>query len=293
MCNLLNDTKKSVKNKWFYAACIAGIILSVVSAVHSVKEYSGFREELQVTEYNPLNPLNSLFTFWLGSGVRTQFISIMLMAMPLLAALPYSWSLCHEKKNGIAEERIGAQGELRYYTGKYIAVFLSSGAVIAVMQLLNLLINALFIPAITPDSAYDIYFGVFFNSFLGDMFYTMPVLYELIFVLFSFVLGGLIGCFGCAAGSVLRSRIAAVLTPAVLFAAVELLKNKIVDENKEISPVTFMGSANLMFENISIVLIEMVFLFLFSFIIIVLGNLKRERPSAEIGTGTLEVIGEQ
>lgn len=292
MCNLLNDTKRSVKNKWFIVACAMGVILSVISAASSVKGYSEFSGDLQITEYNPLNPLNSLFTFWLGSGVRTKLIDVVLMFVPLLAALPYSWSLCHEKKKGIAEERINDQGELRYYTGKYIAVFVSSGAVIAIIQLLNLLINSLFIPAITPDPAYDIYFGVFSSHFLGDMFYTMPVLYELIFVMFSFILGGLIGCFGCAAGAVLRSRVAAVIIPGALFIAVELLKNKIVDETKEISPITFIGSASVLFDNISIALIEMAFLFIFSFIIIVLGNLKKEKPAVGISTGSLEMIGE-
>ena len=285
MNSFLIDTKKAFCNKLFLLSCAVSIALSVVCAVFSVKGYGEFREFLTVTEYNPLNPLNSLYTLWFGSGVRTKLVNAVLFALPLLAAMPYSWSVIHERKSNIA-----ADGGISDLIRRILGVFLSSGAVIAAFLLVNLLANALFIPAIAPDSAYDIYYGVFFSDLFGDLFYSAPWLYMLIFIFACSAFGGLIGCCGCAFGIITKSRIAAVITPAIILAAVELLSNKLTDNDKVFSPISLFASADELFSNFSVAAVEAAFMLAFSLIIVFMCNVNNVHAPAR--KGALETVGD-
>ncbi len=164
---------------------------------------------------------------------------------------------------------------------KYIAVFISSGLTITVPLLLDFLIILLFVPAIFPDSVYDIYYGIFSNNFMADIFYGQPFVYVLIFLLLCFVFCGLFGCLGYSISTLIKSKIIAIVVPTVLMILVEFVKNLIMKNdsiyNIEFSPLSFLCPAKSYTTNWIIIISEIVVLFLITFGISVLRFKKTAR----------------
>lgn len=157
---------------------------------------------------------------------------------------------------------------------KYIAVFISSGLTITIPLLLDFLIILLFVPAIYPDSVYDIYYGIFSNNFMADIFYGQPFVYVMMFLLLCFVFCGLFGCLGYSISTLIKSKIVAIVVPTVLMILVEFVKNLIMKNdliyNIEFSPLLSLCPAKSYTTNWSIIISEIVVLFLITFCISVL-----------------------
>lgn len=277
MSNLRKEIKRSIKNKFFYISCIIGIILSLICVFEAVKDYSDYAvslEEVEMINLNPLVPTLSAYTLWIGGGESNLYSTMMFLMLPLLVSLPYAWSYCSDRKNGYLKKAVNEIGSLKYNLSKYVATFISSGLVIAIPLIINLLSVLMFVPAITPDSVYDIYYGVFSYNFLGDVFYTVPILYDLIYILMIFLFCGLIGCLGYSFAVLFKSRILAVISPSALLLLIHYKKQYIGSFDFEISAISFLSSATNLFYNIKTVIIEAVILFVFTFIICVLRKEK-------------------
>lgn len=277
MSNLRKEIKRSIKNKFFYISCIIGIILSLICVFKAVKDYSDYAvslEEVEMINLNPLVPTLSAYTLWIGGGESNLYSTMMFLMLPLLVSLPYAWSYCFDRKNGYLKKAVNEIGSLKYNLSKYVATFISSSLVIVIPLIINLLSVLMFVPAITPDSVYDIYYGVFSYNFLGDVFYTVPILYDLIYILMIFLFCGLIGCLGYSFAVLLKSRILAVISPSALLLFIHYKKQYIGSFDFEISTISFLSSATNLFYNIKTVIIEAVILFVFTFIICVLRKEK-------------------
>lgn len=269
------EIKKALLNKYFICVCIYGTLLSLLHCYQKITAYNSALKSLihynstSVIQSNPYAPITNVFTVWIGFDTANTLAKIFFLTFPLAAAIPYCWSYCSDRKSGYADKAIYEVGKYNYHLNKYIAVFISSGLTIVIPLLVNFLIMLLFVPAICPDSVYDIYYGIFSNNFMAEIFYGMPILYVGIFILLNFVFCGLFGCFGYAVSTIIKSRIIAIISPLSVLLLIEYIKDSIVKNNPlnntEFSPLSFLCPAKSFTSNRLIIITEIIVLFLFTF----------------------------
>lgn len=157
----------------------------------------------------------SLFIRWISADGWTLGYYLLWFLFPLLAALPFGDSLLCERKSGYMNQMLCKVPRAKYYLSKYAAVFLSGGSVIGITLLVNLLINALIVPA-APVESYTSLSPVLYEDMASVLFYTHPWAYSFLWVGISFLWGGVLAG-ACMLFSVLFSkRIFALAAPFVL-----------------------------------------------------------------------------
>lgn len=279
-----SEIKRSMLNKYFICICILGIIIAILHSNDNIAGYNNIVKSL--SEFaekgqNPYSPITNAFTMWIGWDNDNIYSKLFYYLFPILSILPYCWSYCSDIKSGYAEKSVKNIGKFNYHLSKYIAVFISSGLTIIVPLLLDFLIILLFVPAISPDSVYDIYYGIFSNNFMADIFYGQPFVYVLIFLLLCFVFCGLFGCLGYSISTLIKSKIVAIVVPIVLMGLVEFVKNLIMKNdsiyNIEFSPLSFLCPAKSYTTNWIIIISEVIILFFITFSLSVLRLKKTGR----------------
>lgn len=268
------EIKRAVFNYRFICISVLGIIIAILHSYSKVTEYICISKNLKKyveNGQNPYSPISSAFTMWIGWDYESKYSRIFFIIFPLIAVLPYCWSYYSDYKNGYASIAIEKLGKYNYHKSKYIAVFISSGLVVSIPLILNFLIILFFVPATFPDSVYDIYYGIFSNNFMAEMFYSAPFMYIIIFILLNFVYCGLFGCIGYAASTLIKNKYISILAPNAIVLTTELIKNKVLEENSiqsnNFSPYTFLFPAKSINTNWFIIVSEIVLLFVSTFYI--------------------------
>lgn len=277
------EIKKAILNKYFICISLFGIAIAVLHSYSVITDYISMIKELRVvTEkgQNPYAPITNAFTSWIGWDSENKFSKLLFSLFPFVSVLSYCWSYCSDKKNGKSDRLIMKIGKFNYHSSKYVAVFISSGLVITIPLLLDFLMILMFIPAIFPDSVYDIYYGIFSNNFMADIFYTQPFIYVFIFLLLNFVYCGLFGCIGYAVSTFIKSRLISVSMPVGIILITEYIKNKVISDisfqRNNFSPLTFLYPAKSINTNWFIVISEIFLIFLITFYFSSLRFLERK-----------------
>lgn len=238
------ELRKALKNKLFYITILLGCSITVLSFVNSISIYQDQLLMQERSAGNPMQALSNVFNNWIGGEAFSLGSSIYFFMLPLLVAIPYGWSYCEEKQCGYVRMAAARGGKTRYYLSKYVAVFLSGGLGAVLPLLFNFLLTSLFIPATLPTPVYCTSNGVFFPSLMSSLYYTMPVLYVLLYLCVDFVFCGLIACISYCAASLIRHRVVVVILPMFLLLAYHYSRQFIYTSSairyKEISPLYFL-----------------------------------------------------
>lgn len=282
------ELKRAILNPYFILICLYGIVIALLHCGQKASEYNTFisavREYSTVknVKMNPHAPIYNAFSLWIGCDSSSKFSKLLFFIFPLLATLPYSWSYCYNyKKEKNKNECFNPDSH------QYLAVFISSGLTLAIPLLINFLSILFFIPAIFPDSVYDIYYGFFSNEFMSYIFYVNPYLYILIFIILCFVFSGLLGCLGFSFSTLIRSRILAITFPFIVTLATEYIKRHIGEKNDvpitEFSPMSFLFPAKSHNASWMIIISEMIALFIITYVLAVLRfKFKKDSKEGEV-----------
>lgn len=157
----------------------------------------------------------SLFIHWLATNISSYGSRVFFLVWPILAAMPFGWSYCGERKSGLYDQIVSRAGVREYYKAKYIAVFVSGGLAVGLPVLLNLLANALICPADVPGVQLSLV-AIFDGCFLSALFYAHPWAHSLIWCLVDFLFGGAAACLCFVVGTRLRHQVMVMLTPFAL-----------------------------------------------------------------------------
>lgn len=268
------EFKRALLNPYFVYICLIGILIAIIHSYNNIVLYKSVESNFynMVTNgHNPYYPLFSIFTMWIGQDGENKIANLFYTILPIFSVIPYTWSYCKDTETGYYGKTVKKFGRFNYHLSKYIAVFISSGLVTVVTPIIDFFISIHFIPATHPDSVYDIYYEIFSNNFLADIFYTHPVIYVIIFILLNFVYYGLFGCIGYAVSTLLKSKTIALVTPLIIILIIECISNRInkgtVENCINISPYSFLNPAKSFYTNWYIIIFEIFFLFITSFVI--------------------------
>lgn len=270
MLRLKNEINSALKNIWFIIPCLALCVLSLIHCFSQISEYISFVNSL-TEEENNINmclPIYTSFNYWIGN-TDSIYSTIFFWTAPLLAAIPFSWSYCRDLSN----QRFADTADKKsIYFCKYLSAFISSGLITAIPLFINFVVISIFIPSVTPDSVYDIYYGIFSDNLVGVLFYNAPFIYISFYTILNFIFNGLLGSLGLSISTIAKSKIVSILFPAVIVVIAEKLSNELYSIfNYEISPISFLcPQSSIRFSGL-VIFIEIIILIILAVLFSIIG----------------------
>lgn len=242
---------KALHNRLFYLAVLAGVAISTANIIRNAGNISQFDEYMQSLidnkvfniSYSPLG--YSLFVQWLPIARTSLCHSIISFIWPILAAMPFGWSYCSERRSGVYNQFVINSNRRVYFLCKYLATFISGGLAIMVPVAFDLLINALICPYVIPSAIIPINI-ISDGWFLSEMYFSRPWVYGLLWCGVEFVLGGTTACCCFLVGAKPRLRIMTILTPfiiLIIWDAVYLVISGAFSLYVELSPLAMFAAA--------------------------------------------------
>ncbi|MDR0917862.1 MAG: hypothetical protein LBM93_01215 [Oscillospiraceae bacterium] len=284
MKNILKlELKKALTNKFFILSAIILFLPTMMSLMYNVEiNMIAVNETKELTDagyvYDTMPDAATIFNNWVGGEAYSLGSTIFFYIFPLMLAIPYGWSYCSELKSGYIKNMVIRTKRMPYFLSKYIAVFVASGLVVIIPMILNIMLTACYLPAMTPSSQWAIYTGVFSQSFMSQLYYTVPFLYLFIYLLIDFIFCGLIGCLSFAVTHLIKNRVVVVIFPFAVLLLWQYLANNI-EHSLEISlaPTEFMHPATAGYVAVwSVIIIEGIILFAATFLPTIIKGRKYE-----------------
>ena len=101
------ELKRAFSSKLFWVALLIGIAIAAVSAGQNLADYyEGLKMEATRAEYmgdnpyNPMNPMTTVYNYWIGGDYEGPMTPLFYLLLPLLVCLPFSWSYLTDRKSG-------------------------------------------------------------------------------------------------------------------------------------------------------------------------------------------------
>lgn len=210
------ELDRAFLNPWFVLAMLIGCGLAVGCAVMAYVDFTrGEAGKLVSDEWLGLS-IGGCYGLWMGLGtVENPLRYVFFILAPLLAVMPYAWSLRSDLVDGVANQVAARVGKGRYLLFRGIAVFLTAFAVIAVPYLLNLVILACLVPAYVPDITEVLSLAVTNPSAWSALLYTKPLLYVLVTTCANATLCGLWALVTLAVSAYIDNRVILLVMPYV------------------------------------------------------------------------------
>ena len=164
----------------------------------------------------------SLYNTWIGQTGYSVFTVAFYFAIPLLCCIAYADSLCTDISTKYINQELIRSSRTRYFSSKIIAVSLSCGCIACIPLLINLALTACFVPALIPEPTAGTFF-VAPNTMLADLYYDLPLVYILVFMILTLILSGVFGLIALACSFFVRNHIVVTLMPFAFCMAIQFV----------------------------------------------------------------------
>lgn len=157
----------------------------------------------------------SFFNSWLG-GLPTGFLPILFYSLlPVFVSIPYAASCLEDKNTGYIRGLIAQYGRRSYYICRFATVFISGALTVLIPLAINMLLTACLVPFRMPDPIDNLYFQVYYDTIGSSLYYTVPWLYDLLYLFIDGVFAGTwaVVCLACSFYT--ASRLAAIIVPYI------------------------------------------------------------------------------
>lgn len=219
------ELDKALKNKWFVIALGVGCVLGLMAAIpYGIALLTSTFSPAPNKFYDP--ELQSCFNAWMSIDQSAESL-LFFQIVPLLAVIPYAWSLCSERKDGYLAQVYSRTKRGGYLVAKGIAVFCAAGLVAVVPQILNLIVVACFLPGYTPQVGAAIYTAVFWDNVGSWFFYNIPLLHAALFWGIDFLLCGIWAAFVFALSCLVRNRVVLLTAPYLALLMIQFVNDRI------------------------------------------------------------------
>lgn len=152
--------------------------------------------------YTPLPEIDqypypiSLFAMWLGADMFTFPSQLCFISLPFIAFLPFGAQYLQDIKTGYIKNIAILTNRNKIFSLYFLTTFITATAVTIYMFVLNFLVSAMIYPAIQPlpEASFPIKSG----DFLATVFYELPILYYIIYIIIIAIYMGALSCMGIA-----------------------------------------------------------------------------------------------
>lgn len=234
------ELKKALFNRKALFTGAVVILLAIWHAVAAIKSYHWFycALEQKKIEGNPMITSMSLFCRWLGADVTSFESNVFFFLLPVIAVLPYGWSLTGEIESGYTKNVLIRVSRRNYFISKYIAVFGSASIVTVVPLLINFILLSLFLPALKMENIYP--YGILGQrSMWSAIYYKAPFLYTGLYIFLDMIFAGLIAGMSTAGAFFVKHRVTVMLFPFFTMLFIDYLDTNF-NSGWELSTVKFL-----------------------------------------------------
>lgn len=198
-------------------AYLASLIMVLIDVIYQLHLY-----------INGINHI-SVFYKWIAVNSYSFGGTYLLMAIPLLTALGYSFTVATDIDSGYINQILTRTSRRRYFTAKMISVFASGGIIFSSALITDFLLLSLFSPAIIPVPC-DL--NSFMNpySFSSELFYTQPYLFVCVCLLASFLWGGAMSAMSATIGLFIHKKFISLIFPFAIFTAQSIIGGYIMSK---------------------------------------------------------------
>lgn len=234
------ELKKALCNKMAVVAFIFVIALSVMHAIGVINTYNHFMNALESGNLpgNPMITAVSLFARWIGADVTSFESNVFFFLIPIVAVLPYGWSLAGEMHSGYTKNIVCRMERKYYFISKYVAVFISAAVVVLIPLLINFLLLSLFLPSLKMEIIYP--YGILGQrSMWSNIYYENPLLYTMLYIVLDTVFAGLIASVSTALAFFVKYKVPVMLIPFFALLFIDYLDMSLWNDC-EFSPIKFL-----------------------------------------------------
>ncbi len=228
---LKTELRKAIANPYFIVALGIGLLLCCAEAGEVMGRDSFFQylDEMAAGENDVfISPASySCFIFWMSVGGDTVWCFMFYRIAPLLAIVPFGWSLASERRIGYVDQVYTRTKRVRYLAAKALAAFAVGGTVVVVPQLVNLALVATTAPAVVPEVFDVITTGIYHDNLWASWFYEAPGIYVAAYCVLDFVLCGTWASFVVLLGCLTVNRVAVLTIPYVAIYGLQFLNERI------------------------------------------------------------------
>ena len=255
-------------SKKYLIALILGCVISVAQFVTRVLPYYGNVG----TDQNMLYP-QSLYNTCLMMDASGFYNNLYYYAIIIIAVIPFGTSYYTDRKEGYKKNIYIRISHMNYVIAKYIAIFLSAMTICIIPLVLNIYLSSLVVPAVIPQVGTHL-FSIFFGSMLCSLFYTRPMIYLLIYLVIDGVMAGLFACVIFCFCGFCANKYMALFIPFLTFILMESVMSFLYYSSS--SPYAVMNHAQTVWQTGSVVILEIIILFVVTFGGCILGGMKKD-----------------
>lgn len=224
------ELKRAFVNKGFLFVMLFGSALAVL-AFFTTKAWTFSKYWMEYVNNDPvavqmadkLGFIDTPLEVWMPRyGAASKYYYLWITILPILCAIPYSITYFQDRKYGLINQLIVRMNRRNYYIAKLVTCFVSGGTVAIIPLIVNLLMCMCFLPWGMPLRATNVY-PVSDSNVFSEIFYTRPELYVIIYLVFTYVLFGLINCLALIMTLIEDNRFALMITPFVIYYAQHVL----------------------------------------------------------------------
>ena len=213
------ELERAFKNRLF----LISILISIAIVAYHVIAYvvpqrvTAIPFYLNIYKTSPLKVerLPGVYSEWIAMN-QNAAREILFVILPLIAAVPYGISLFLDEKNNYINNIAVRTKKRNYYIAKAIALFLSGGVIAALPLVVSFLTNTVVLPFDTPAHCTGAYM-ISATTIFGDVFFSNPILYISIYILWVFVGFGLLNVFCFVAVYIMENRFAVLMAPFIIY----------------------------------------------------------------------------
>lgn len=212
------ELKRAFNNKWFLIAAIIQIcivIFHVVLYVIPDKNQIGMLLSHYYTNPLDIDGIPGVFSEWIAMNTNGAK-EILFVTLPIVAAIPYGASLYLDEKNKYVNNIAIRTNKKNFYISKMATLFISGGVIAVIPMVLSLVINLCVFPVDVPQACTAMYL-MSKNVVLSDLFYSHPLIYTMIYILWVFLLVGLLSCSCFVATYVMENRFVIIIIPFIIY----------------------------------------------------------------------------
>lgn len=205
------------KRSFRSTGCKIGIISGIALAVAQAVQYF-----IYVTVIGQEGRALLLTESYLGEDLVFVWHELYCWLVPIIAALPFASSYYRDAETEYLNQLITRKSRGAVYSVRYIVTFLSGMCIVMLPLVINLILMAVYLPVGTPKP-YHLVSVIGQTAIMGELHYTNPLLYTMLFWIINALFGGMFACVSLTMGLFIKNSFYIVIIPSFVYVFGDLL----------------------------------------------------------------------
>lgn len=204
------ELKRMLSSKTFRLSVLLSCVFAICDIIQNI-----YYKSINVNDF-------SVFEKWMGTSNETFGALSFYWFFPILASLPYAWTMCDELHSGYAMQVFIRTSKKDYIISKIVSSFMSGGIVISCALILDILLLTMIDRTYFPQPN-DLISSIWSGSFCSALYYTHPVVFVAVWTCIEFLWGGVIAVLCCSLGFFMKNKVVLLSSMMLIYVSEAIL----------------------------------------------------------------------